>query len=244
MNDSATPIMLPPQSVASTLEDPSRMAILEAPDPLASTRVLIQVLSELVRAYNDKLLQRLVSTPRLVSQCSKLASPDVFSRGIRAMQQCFKDPLSASFADVSSGPPTDSIKDDFDSQTGSSEDLFSDVDLHSVENIISLVHVTCACAYLLHKDEDIYYWDGLFHHMLQWKHLLSDRDDLLCFTMAMDQFKCEHTYPLTNPLSGGGSYDQQPYRKIFDMLVNGPAMRCCSMFLDGKPSLDLARYIF
>ena len=277
MKDSATPIILPPQLVASALEDPSRMAILEAPDRtghipllplpsndlhavmgswpfqnshysclggLASTRVSIQVLSELVRAYNHKLLQRLDSTPRLVSQCSKLASPDVFSRSIRAMQQCFKDPLSALLADMSSGPPTDLSKDDFDSQTGSFEDVFSDVALDSVQNMISLVHVTCACAYLLHKDEDHYDWDGLFHHMLQWKHLLSDPDDLQCFTMAVDQLTCEHAYPLTISLSGGGSYDQQPYGEIFDMLVNGPAMRCCSMFLDGKPSINFAPYIF
>ena len=275
IKDTATLTVLPQQSVAFTLRNPSQTDILEAPDPtgyitlpplpsndvhagmgslsfqdsrfsclggLASTRISIQDLSELVKGFNDKWLQRLDSAPHLVSRCSNLASQDVFSRGIRAMQQCFKDPQSASFKDMSSGHSTDCSNDDFDSQTGRFEDVFSDVVLCSVENIISLMHVACACAYLLHKDEHFYDWDGLFHHMPQWQHLLWDQDDVQCFSMAMDQLT--HTYPLTIRLSGGGSYDQQPYGRTFDVLMDGPVMRDCSMFLDGKPSLDPAWYIF
>lgn len=270
----ATPTVLPQQSVAYTLRSPSQTEILEAPDPtgyanllalssndvhagmgslpfrvsrssslggFASTRVSIQDLSELVKGLNDKWLQRLDSAPHLVSRCSNLTSPDVFSRGIRAMQQCFKDPLSALFEDMSSDHPTDCSKDDFDSQTGRFEDVFSDVILYSIENIISLMHVACACAYLLHKDEDFYDWDGLFHHMAQWQRLLWDQDDVQCFLMAMDQLT--HTYPLTIPLSGGGGYDQQPYGSTFGVLMDGPVVRDCSMFLDSKPSLDPAWYI-
>ena len=109
----------------------------------------------------------------------------------------------------------------------------------SFEDIFSLVHVACACAYSLHKDEHLYNWDGLFDHMLQWQYLLSNQDDVQCFLMAMDQLTCEHNYRLTNSLSGGGIFDHQSYQKTFDILKNGPVMTDCSRFLDGTPSLDL-----
>ena len=106
----------------------------------------------------------------------------------------------------------------------------------SFEDIFSLVHVACACAYLLHKDEDLYDWNALFDHMLQWQYLLSNQDDVQCFLMAMDQLICEHSYRLTNSLSGRGIFDQVSYERTFDILRNGPVMADCSNFLDGKSS--------
>ena len=104
----------------------------------------------------------------------------------------------------------------------------------SFEDIFSLVHVACAFAYLLHKDEDLYDWNALFDHMLQWKYLLSNQDDVQCFLMAMDQLICEHSYRLTNSLSGNGIFDQESYDRTFDILRNGPVMTDCSNFLDGE----------
>ena len=106
----------------------------------------------------------------------------------------------------------------------------------SFEDIFSLVHVACACAYLLHRDEDLYDWNALFDHMLQWQYLLSNQDDVQCFLMAMDQLTCEHSYRLTNSLSGSGIFDQQSYDRTFKLLRTGPVMTDCSRFLDGKSS--------
>ena len=202
---------------------------------LASTHVSIHDLYELVRVVNDEWLQKLDSTPYIVSRCSKLASPEVFSRGIRAMQQCFTGFLSYSFEDMFSEPLVDWFKDiSSGSPTGQFEDIFSDIVLDSFENIFSLVHVACACAYVLHKDEDSYDWDGFFDHMFQWQYLLSERDDVQCFLMAMDQLTCEHNYRLTFSLSGGGISDQECYGRPIDILRNGPVVKDFSRFLDGK----------
>ncbi len=127
---------------------------------------------------------------------------------------------------------------------GAMQQCFNNFLTGSFEDIFSLVHVACACAYLLHKDEDLYDWDGLFDHMLQWQYLLSKQDDVQCFLMAMDQLMCEHNYRLINSLSGGGTFDQQSYERTFDMLRHGPVMTDCSWFLDGVPSLDLTWNIF
>ena len=111
----------------------------------------------------------------------------------------------------------------------------------SFEDIFSFVHVAYACAYWLHKDEVLYDWDGLFVQILQWQHLLSSQDDVQCFLMAMDQLICKQNYHLTHSLSGGSNFDQQSYEKTFNMLRTGPIMRDCSMFLDGKPSINFTR---
>ena len=265
MNATGTPIALPQQSVASTPGDLLQMDIQEASDPtgyifdlslisndaspgmdcwpiqdghfpylrgLTSTQLLVQDLYKIVERLNNDWLQRLDSTPHLVSRRFPLASFDVFSRGIRAMQQCFKDSVSDWFELTFPNP-----------LEGRYEDLFSDVVMDSFENILSTVHVAHACAYLIHEDED-YDWNGLFNHMLQWRYLLSNQDDVQFFLMAMDQLKCEHTYHSTIPLSGDGIFYQQPHAGTLDMLSNGPALREFSMFVDGRPSLDLTWYIF
>ena len=116
------------------------------------------------------------------------------------------------------------------------QQCFNDSLTDSFEDMFSLVHVACACAYLLHKNKDFYDWDGLFDHMLQWQYLLSSQDDVQCFLMAMDQLTCEHDYRLTNSLSRGGIFDRKFYERTFDILRNGPVMTDCSRFLDGKSS--------
>ena len=238
------PIVMPQQPAASVLNYTSRTEIPEALDPTyyisspplpyndkltgvdswplrdsrhsriggsASTHMSIQDLYDLVRVVNHEWLQRLDSTPHLVSRCSKLASPDLFFRGIRAMQQCFSGSLTGQFGD-----------------------MLSDTVIDSFENIFSLVHVACACAYVLHKDEDFYDWNGLFDHMFQWQYLLSKQDDVQCFLMAMDQLTCEHKYRLTTSLGGGGIIDRECYERTIDISRNGPVMTDCSRFLDGK----------
>ena len=116
------------------------------------------------------------------------------------------------------------------------QQCFNDSLTDSFEDMFSLVHVACACAYLLHKDENSYDWNCLFDHILQWQNLLSSQDDVQCFLMAMDQLTCEHDYRLTNSLSRGGIFDRNFYERTFDILKIGPVMTDCSRFLDGKSS--------
>ena len=199
---------------------------------LTSTQLLVQNLYKIVERLNNDWLQILYSTPHLVSRRSPLASFDVFSRGIRAMQQCFKDSVSDRSEPTLPNP-----------LQGRYEDLFSDVVMDSFENILSTVHVAHACAYLINENED-YDWNGLFIHMLQWGYLLSNQDDVQCFLIAMHQLRCEHTYHFTIPLSGDGIFYQQSHTGTLDMLKVGPALKGFSMFVDGRHSLDLTWYIF
>ena len=127
-----------------------------------------------------------------------------------------------------------SPQDLFERGLSAMQRCFNDSLADSFEDMFALVHVACACAYSLHKDEDLYDWPGLFDHMLQWQYLSSSQDDVQCFLMAMDQFTCEHNYRLTNSLSRGGIFDRKTYERTFDILRNGPVMTDCSRFLDGK----------
>ena len=102
------------------------------------------------------------------------------------------------------------------------------------EDVFSLMHVACASAYMLHKDDKSYYWDEFFDHMLQWQHVLLDVDDVQCFLMAMDQLSCAESYCLTYSLCGRSSSDQRSYEQTFSMLRYGPIMEDCSSLLDGK----------
>ena len=134
-----------------------------------------------------------------------------------------------------------SFQDLFDRGFKAMQQCFDGFLTDSFEDMFSLVHVAYACAYCLHKDECLYDWDGFFVQILQWQYLLSNQDDVQCFLMAMDQLTCEHNYHLTHSLSGGRIFDQQFYEKTFNMLRNGPVMRDCSMFLDGKPSINFTQ---
>lgn len=132
-----------------------------------------------------------------------------------------------------------SPQDLFERGLNAMQRCFNDSLADSFEDMFALVHVACACAYSLHKDEDLYDWAGLFDHMLEWQYLLSSQDDVQCFLMAMDQFTCEHNYSLTDSLSRGGMFDRETYERTFDLLRNGPVMTDCSRFLDGKTSETL-----
>lgn len=102
------------------------------------------------------------------------------------------------------------------------------------EDVFSLMHVACASAYMLHKDDKSYCWDDFFDHMLQWQHVLLDVDDVQCFLMAMDQLSCAESYCLTYSLCGRSSSDQRSYEQTFSMLRYGLIMEDCSSLLDGK----------
>ena len=116
------------------------------------------------------------------------------------------------------------------------QQCFESSSKNSFENLFALVHVAFALAYMLHKNDDFYYWDGLFNHLLQWQHLLSIEDDKKCFQMTMDQLSGERRHELIDISKGSGLLDQMSYKRTPSMLRNGPAMQDCTTFLDSKSS--------
>ncbi|KAL2041813.1 hypothetical protein N7G274_005597 [Stereocaulon virgatum] len=111
------------------------------------------------------------------------------------------------------------------------QQCFNETLTNEFEDVFSLIHVACACAYVLHKDDKFYDWDEFFNHMFQWQYVLSDGHDLQCFLMAMDQLACEESLHLTNPLGVTGISDHSMHEKK-GMLRDGPIIEDCSTFID------------
>ena len=168
-------------------------------DGLTHKQGIIQELYDLVEVVNEEWLQRLNSTPHLLSACSALAPSVLFYRGIYVMQRCFNDTLPSGFDDV-----------------------------------FATMHVACACAYMLHRDNPSYCWDDFFDHMLLWQHVLSDEVDVRYFLMAMDQLSCEDSGCLNYSLCGRSFSDQRSYEQNLNMLRDGPIMKDCASLLDGR----------
>lgn len=239
MEDTATPTVLPQEQGASILEDPSQMAVLEALDPTGYIP-LPPILFDDNHAGMDSWPAGEIRSPSIPG----LGETHVSIQNIYELVGDENTWLAGLYSTphLPSRCSRLSTQELFDRGFSAMQQCFNGSLTDSIEDVFSLVHVACALAYWLHKDEDLYDWGGLFLHIHQWQYLLSDHDDVQCFLMVMDQLTCGHNYHLTNPLNGGGIYDQQTYETTFDMLRNGPVMSDCSTFLDGKHSINLTRY--
>ena len=76
--------------------------------------------------------------------------------------------------------------------------------VHNLQDIIALVHVACAIAYHLHKNDASYRWDEFFQDLCLWQFALSSGSDQSLFLRAMDRL----AYPgrLSNPSMGQADF--------------------------------------
>ena len=114
------------------------------------------------------------------------------------------------------------------------QQCFDDTLTNEFEDVFSLMHVACACAYMLHKDDKFYDWDEFFNHMFQWQCVFPDGDDLQYFLMAMDQLACEESSHLTKSLGVTGISDKSMHETTLRMLRDGPLIEDCSTFIDSR----------
>ena len=239
MKDTATPTVLCQQSVASTLEDPSQMAFLEALGPTGYNPLTPLSLDDIYAGMDSWTAGDInySSTGRLgATHVSIQDIHELVGHGNPWLARLYSTPhLPLRCSKLST-------QELFDRGFSAIQQCFNGSLTDSFEDVFSLVHVAWALAYSLHKDEDLYDRGGLFLHIFQWRYLLSNLDDFQCFLMVMGQLSCEHNYHLTYPLTGGSISDKQTYERAFEMLRNGPVMRDCSMFLDGKHSINLIWY--
>lgn len=67
---------------------------------LSSTLSHVEGLREVVRALNIEWVERLTSTPNLVMPCSAYYEPSLFDTGVQAIQNCFRDKLPTTLAEI------------------------------------------------------------------------------------------------------------------------------------------------
>ena len=57
----------------------------------------------------------------------------------------------------------------------------------SFEGVFALMHLACACAYLLHPDDQPLYWDDFFEDMLHWQQAIPNREEKLVFRRVVKE---------------------------------------------------------
>jgi len=107
----------------------------------------------------------------------------------------------------------------------------------SLVDVFALMHVACASAYMLHKDDKLYYWDQFLHDMLAWQYAIVEESEMLSFVKVMNKL----SIPLgssTLPTKASRLYTGYSSGALLDELRNGRVVQDCSTMLDGKLFLE------
>lgn len=114
---------------------------------------------------------------------------------------------------------------------------------NSFEDAFAIMHVACAFAYMVHKDDEQYCWDDLFQELSQWQHAIVRNEDRALFLGVLDNLSCSQGIP-TVLLSSRALSDAFAHDELLNTLKKGKIVKDCSMSLDGKVhSLFLSRLI-
>ena len=131
------------------------------------------------------------------------------------------------------------------------------------QEVFALIHVACACTYILHKDDDLFSWDVFIDAMMQWQYAILDESDIWLFERVVNRLCSPQGVSTMSSQaschSNGSSYTLPPKRRygyhaaadatfppkqqvaavsnparLLDSLMNGQLIKECSRFLDGK----------
>lgn len=97
------------------------------------------------------------------------------------------------------------------------------------EDIFALMHVAFALAYMMHRDDETYDWHGFIEHVLQWRCVLLEANEVFLFTNVIASLAGVQTTSTITPSESSEHHDV-----FFSKLRDGPIMRNYLMFLDGK----------
>ena len=102
----------------------------------------------------------------------------------------------------------------------------------ALDEVFALMHLACACAYILHLDNYSYGWDRFFQDMFQWQHAVSERSDQLVFRRVVKELSFtqgQSASPLATSHLIDCIDDDLP-----GLLGNGRIVQECSEFLKSK----------
>ena len=100
--------------------------------------------------------------------------------------------------------------------------------LHTLKDVLALMHVALALAYILHGDDDSFDWNNHSRSMLQWQQMLLNEHEVDLFLRVLATLSY-------TPISSTASLtpNSRSARSTCD-LIGAPLMKDCSIFLDGK----------
>lgn len=101
------------------------------------------------------------------------------------------------------------------------------------EDIFALMHLACALAYIIHKDENSYCWDAFLADMLHWQYGLTSEADRYVFIKVMDQLSSRETLE-TRFSEARVPFQQLSHPDTLALLGQGRVLKDCVRLLDGK----------
>lgn len=105
-------------------------------------------------------------------------------------------------------------------------------------DVFALMHVACASAYMLHRDNESYCWDKFLNDMLAWQYAIVEESERLVFVGVMDRLSTPQGIP-TLPSNASYCHNWHPSGALLDVLRNGRVVENCSTMLTGKLFLEL-----
>lgn len=80
-----------------------------------------------------------------------------------------------------------SVRDLFEVGIKALKECFDGVIVTSFIDVFALMHVACAYAYMLHRDDESYCWDNLLDDMLVWQYAIVNESEVLLFVEVMNK---------------------------------------------------------
>jgi len=102
-------------------------------------------------------------------------------------------------------------------------------------DVFALMHVACASAYMLHRDDESYCWDGLLQDMLGWQHAILEETESLLFVRVMDKLSTPQG-ALMVPSDDDHSSTGHSRSNLLEILKTGQVVKDCAILLDGNIS--------
>lgn len=126
-----------------------------------------------------------------------------------------------------------SVRDLFGVGIQALKECFDGVIVTSLIDVFALMHIACASAYMLHRDDESYCWDNLLDDMLVWQYAIINESEVLLFVEVMNKLSIPQGI-LKLSSKASNLYNWSSRGALLAVLRNGRVMKDCWTMLASK----------